>query len=109
MEKYWSKKKRSLKVGSQKFVEHAKIQRSKKSSKNLTNHVFLVPDMRLLQAIRDHGYYYRLEQHKMTNYSKPSVRSFLKYITTHKAEFLHNKKFEWALDSYIQSIASKDA
>ncbi|MGR5432233.1 DNA mismatch repair protein [Vibrio campbellii] len=78
-----------------------------RSTKNLTNHVFLVPDMRLLQAIRDHGYYYRLEQHKMTHYSKPSVRSFLKFITTHKPEYLHHKKFEWALDSYIQSIASK--
>ena len=89
------------------YCDRSKFKTGRKNSKNLTNHVFLVPDMRLLQAIRDHGYYYRLEQHKMTNYSKPSVRSFLKYITTHKAEFLHNKKFEWALDSYIQSIASK--
>lgn len=89
------------------YCDKSKFKTGNSSGKNLTNHVFLVPDIRLLQAIRDHGYYYRLEQHKMTNYSKPSVRSFLKFITTHKPEYLHTKKFEWALDSYIQSIASK--
>lgn len=89
------------------YCDKSKFRSGRKNVRNLTNHVFLVPDMRLLQAIRDHGYYYRLEQHKMTNYSKPSIRSFLKYITTHKPEFLHTKKFEWALESYIQSIASK--
>ena len=89
------------------YCDLSKFKRGRKNNKKSTNHVFLVPDMRLLQVIRDHGYYYRLEQYKMANYSKPSVRSFLKYITTHKAEFLHNKKFEWALESYIQSIASK--
>lgn len=89
------------------YCDKSKFKTGKRSGKNLTNHVFLVPDIRLLQAIRDHGYYYRLEQHKMTHYSKPSMRSFLKFITTHKPEYLHSKKFEWALDSYIQSIASK--
>lgn len=89
------------------YCDKSKFKTGNRSGKNLTNHVFLVPDIRLLQAIRDHGYYYRLEQHKMTNYSKPSVRSFLKFITTHKPEYLHTKKFEWALESYIQSIASK--
>ncbi|CAM3147088.1 DNA mismatch repair protein [Vibrio rarus] len=88
------------------YCDRSKFKRKTKDTGNLTNHVFLVPDMRLLQAIRDHGYYYRLEQHKMTHYSKPSVRSFLKYIMTHKPSFLHQKMFEWALDSYIHSIAS---
>ena len=78
-----------------------------RSQTNLTNHVFVVPDMRLLQAIRDHGYYYRLEQYKMSNYSKPSVRSFLKYITTHKPTYLHRKTLDWAISAYIDSIASK--
>ena len=89
------------------YCDKSKFKTGKKSTKNQTNHVFLVPDMRLLQAIREHGYYYRLEQHKMTHYSKPSVRSFLKYITTHKGKFLNTKTLEWALDNYIQSIASK--
>ena len=74
---------------------------------NLTNHVFVVPDMRLLQAIRDQGYCHCLEQYKMSHYSKPSVRSFLKYITTHKVSYLHTKTLDWAISSYINSIASK--
>lgn len=81
--------------------------KNRHNNNNLTNHVFVVPDMRLLQAIRDHGYYYRIEQYKMAHYTKPSVRSFLKYITTHKSTFLNNKTLEWAIDSYIESIASK--
>ena len=80
--------------------------KSVKNEKNLTNHVFIVPDKRLLLAIRDQGYYYRLEQHKMVNYKSLSVRSFLKFITTHKADFLHTKKLDWAIKSYVESIAS---
>jgi hypothetical protein len=89
------------------YCDKTKHKNRRHNSKNLTNHVFVVPDMRLLQAIRDHGYYYRLEQYKMAHYSKPSVRSFLKYITTHKSTFLDTKSLDWAIDSYIDSIASK--
>ncbi|CDT82691.1 conserved hypothetical protein [Vibrio coralliirubri] len=72
-----------------------------------TNHVFLIPDKRLLQTIRDHGYCYRLDQHKIIHYTKASVRSFLKYITSYQTELLNEKTLEWALDSYLHSIASK--
>lgn len=89
------------------YCDKTKFKNRRSYNKNLTNHVFVVPDMRLLQAIRDHGYYYRLEQHKMAHYSKPSVRSFLKFITTHKSTFLNAKSLDWAIDSYIDSIASK--
>lgn len=89
------------------YCDKSKYKRTIQDSKNLTNHVFVVPDMRLLQAIRDHGYYYRLEQYKMSHYSKPSIRSFLKFITTHEPQFLNRKTFDWLIDSYIESIASK--
>ena len=89
------------------YCDRTKHKNKRSNQNNLTNHVFVVPDMRLLQAIRDHGYYYRLEQYKMSHYSKPSVRSFLKYITTHKVSYLHTKTLDWAISSYINSIASK--
>lgn len=89
------------------YCDKSKYKRNINDSKNLTNHVFVVPDMRLLQAIRDHGYYYRLEQYKMAHYSKPSIRSFLKFVTTHEPKYLHKKMFDWLVDSYIESIASK--
>lgn len=80
--------------------------KNKAAKGNHTNHVFLIPDVRLLQAIKDHGYYYRQEQQKMSHYSKPSIRSFLKWLTTHKGTFLDRKKLEWAIQEYIKSIAS---
>jgi hypothetical protein len=89
------------------YCDKSKYKRNVADAKNLTNHVFVVPDMRLLQAIRDHGYYYRLEQYKMSHYSKPSIRSFLKFITTHEPKFLNKKSFDWLINSYIDSIASK--
>lgn len=73
----------------------------------LINHVFLIPDKRLLQSIRDHGYCYRLDQHKITQYTKASVRSFLKYIISNQLDTLNNKTLDWALDCYLHSIASK--
>ncbi|MGI9890001.1 DNA mismatch repair protein [Vibrio chagasii] len=77
------------------------------TNNNSVNHVFLIPDKRLLQAIRDDGYFYRLDQQKIFEYSKPSTRSFLKYITSYRAELLHQKSLEWALERYLLSIASK--
>ncbi|KEY90957.1 hypothetical protein CF67_29007 (plasmid) [Candidatus Photodesmus blepharus] len=76
-----------------------------KAKKN-TNHLFIVPDNRLLKAIRDQGYFYRKEQYLMCHYSKPSVRSFLKYLRTHQYQFINGKTFEWLLSNYIASIPS---
>lgn len=89
------------------YCDFSKFKGCKPPSKIQTNHVFIIPDFRLLESIRDYGYYYRLEQFKMSHYSKPSVRSFLKYIKTHEMSFVNNKKLDWAIDSYINSIASK--
>lgn len=75
-------------------------------AKSDTNHLFIVPDKRLLKAIRDNGYFYRREQYLMTNYSKPSVRSFLKYMRTHKYDFINGKTFDWLVSNYIDSIPS---
>ena len=76
-----------------------------KSGGQVANHVFIVPDMRLLEAIKNHGYYYRLEQHKITNYKSYAVRSFIKWLTTHDLKFLHTKKLSWAIDEYMNSVA----
>lgn len=83
-----------------------KMKNKRGINKCLTNHVFIIPDARLLAAIRDHGYYYRLEQHKITNYSTLSVRSFIKWLTTHTFNYLHTKRLSWAITEYIASIAS---
>ncbi|EJC7971162.1 DNA mismatch repair protein [Vibrio parahaemolyticus] len=77
-----------------------------KSDDVVANHIFIVPDQRLLEAIKSHGYYYRLEQHKITNYKSYAVRSFIKWFTTHDLDFLHTKKLNWVIDEYMKSVAS---
>ncbi|MCR9501866.1 DNA mismatch repair protein [Vibrio vulnificus] len=77
-----------------------------KSDDVVANHIFVVPDQRLLEAIKSHGYYYRLEQHKITNYRSYAVRSFIKWLTTHNLDFLHTKKLSWAIEEYMNSVAS---
>ncbi|CAH0530730.1 hypothetical protein CTH30272_03072 [Allocatenococcus thiocycli] len=89
------------------YCDESKFKATSSSDKSRTNHVFIVPSPELLESIRDHGYFYRLEQKKMGNYSKASVRSFLKYSTTHKSSYLHNKTLDWLIKKYIQSIASE--
>lgn len=96
------------------FVQDYRFYCNKSHTKNrwikdqdLTNHVFLIPDKRFLQMIRDHGYGYRLDHHKITHYTKASVRSFLKYITSYQTELLNDKTLDWAIDRYLHSIASK--
>ncbi|MDF9399087.1 DNA mismatch repair protein [Vibrio sp. 1180_3] len=88
------------------LYDHSK-NKNGKAIERKTNHVFVVPDRRLLKAIRDHGYFLRLEQQMMRNYSQPTVRSFLKYMRTHKSEFIHGKRFDWLVDQYVQSIPTE--
>lgn len=74
------------------------------ASKNKTNHVFVVLDHRLLAAIRDHGYFFRVEQKKISKYKEPSIRSFLKFMLTNNVQFLSGKKLEWLIEQYLLSI-----
>lgn len=74
------------------------------ASKDKTNHLFLVVDKRLLAAIRDFGYAYRLDHHKMAKYRTPSLRSFIMFMRTHKPKFLHGKELDWLIKLYINSI-----
>lgn len=77
-----------------------------KKNHNLTNHVFIVPDVKLIRLIAEQGYYYRLDQRKMLNYKSSAVQSFIKWITTHKGKFLNTKKLDWLIDEFLASIAS---
>ncbi|WP_428774882.1 DNA mismatch repair protein [Vibrio sp.] len=77
-----------------------------RSDGTVANHVFVIPDRSLLKSIKEHGYFLRLEQILMSNYSKPGVRSFIKYMTTHKASYINGKKLDWLVDKYIESIPS---
>lgn len=74
------------------------------ASKNKTNHIFVVIDHRLLAAIRDHGYFFRAEQKKISKYKEPSVKSFLKFMLTNNVKFLSGKKLEWLMEQYLSSI-----
>ncbi|ENM5835494.1 DNA mismatch repair protein [Vibrio metoecus] len=86
------------------FHDPSKNKRHSISAKNKTNHIFVVLDQRLLAAIRDHGYFYRLEQKKMVKYRSPSTRSFLKFVLTNKLSFLSGKQINWLIDQYLNSM-----
>ncbi|MFL7013656.1 DNA mismatch repair protein [Enterovibrio norvegicus] len=86
------------------YHDSSKKKNPKVSTSNKTNHVFVVLDRRLLSAIRDHGYFYRLEQVKMTHYKTPTLRSFLKFCLTNKHSFLSGKQLDWLIKQYLESI-----
>lgn len=70
------------------------------------NHVFIVPDMSLLKAIGHKGYLPRADQLLMKNYSKPSLKSFLKFVLTHDPEFYDGRTLDWLISQYRKSMAS---
>ncbi len=86
--------------------DSAKIKNGMADKKQSANHVFVIPDQYLLEAIKNHGYYYRLEQHKMTHYNSYAVRSFIKWMTTHEPNFFNTKRLSWAIEEYMASLAS---
>lgn len=79
--------------------------KSKKGDK-LTNHVFIIPDVKLVSLIAQKGYFLRLNQRKMQNYKSSSVQSFIKWLATHETKFINTKKLDWVIDEYLSSIAS---
>jgi hypothetical protein len=94
-----------------KFVDDFRLCYDSSKNKNgkgsrSTNHVFLVLDRRLIDAILNYGYYYRIEQHKIMHYRSPALRSFLKWIKTHEPQYLNGKKLAWTLAEYAKSVAS---
>ncbi|WP_217529302.1 DNA mismatch repair protein [Vibrio metschnikovii] len=86
------------------FVHDPMKNKRKGTSQNKTNHIFVVLDYRLLAAIRDHGYFFRAEQRKISKYKEPSIRSFLKFMLTNNVQFLSGKKLEWLIGQYLLSI-----
>lgn len=86
------------------YHDKSKVKNQRIAGRNKTNHLFVVPDERLLQAIRDYGYLYRLEQQKFTHYRTPSLRSFLKFILTNKGTFIHGKTLRWLINQYLTSM-----
>jgi hypothetical protein len=86
------------------YHDKSKVKNQGIAKNNTTNHLFVVPDERLLQAIRDYGYLYRLEQAKFTHYRTPSLRSFLKFVLTNKGSFIHGKTLKWLVNQYIDSM-----
>ncbi|MCY9874023.1 DNA mismatch repair protein [Vibrio barjaei] len=73
---------------------------------NAINHIFIIPDMSLLKAIGRTGYLPRADQLLIKNYSKPSVKSFLKFVLTHEPSFYDGKKLDWLIDQYRNSMTS---
>lgn len=95
------------------YCDHSKLRRSTKERNEkgdvvtAANHIFLVPSPQLLQAIRFKGYFKASEQASIANYSKPSVKSFLKYLGTHKRTFVEAKTLDYMIGEYVASIASE--
>lgn len=90
-----------------KFVfDTSKKNFSKIQTSNDCNHILLVPDNSLLEMIRDHGYFKRSDQEKIPNYNGDLIKSFIKWVKTHKATFINTKKLTWAIDQYINSLAT---
>ncbi|RSD30474.1 DNA mismatch repair protein [Vibrio pectenicida] len=84
----------------------SKNKNGKNKGNAVANHVFVILERSLLKSIKDHGFFLREEQFLMANYSQPSIRSFLKYLKTHKKQFASGKKLDWMMEQYIQSMAS---
>ncbi|MGR5269751.1 hypothetical protein ACPV5R_18585 [Vibrio astriarenae] len=74
------------------------------SKKESINHVLVVVHEDFLSLMSEARYFRRLDQFKMANYSKPSVRSFIKFVTTNKNQFLHKKRLLWVVDYYLSSM-----
>ena len=87
------------------FCYNSKMNKNKKGNDtNSVNHIFVILDPSLLISIRDHGCWLREEQQFMSNYTKPLLRNFLKYVLTHTQEFISKKKLNCAIEMYIKSI-----
>jgi hypothetical protein len=43
---------------------------------------------------------------KIPNYNGDLIKSFIKWVKTHRYQFLNTKKLVWAIDQYINSLAT---
>ncbi|MCG3883359.1 DNA mismatch repair protein [Photobacterium leiognathi] len=85
-------------------TDRSKHKNKRGDGRSLTNHVFIIPDHRLLQSIREYGHFKRNQQWKMSSYRRAPVRSFIKFLTTNKPDYVRGKKLSWMVNRYMSSF-----
>ncbi|EGR1604158.1 MULTISPECIES: DNA mismatch repair protein [Vibrio] len=94
-------------VESFRFCYDSSKDKNKRSDKQATNHVFIVLNNQLVEAIVDYPTkHFRKDQYKIANYNSLPLRSLIKWLTTNEPDYLHTKKMEWVIDRYIDSVAT---
>jgi hypothetical protein len=94
-------------VESFRFCYDSSKDKNKLSEKPSTNHVFIVLNTQLVEAIIDYPTkHFRKDQYKIANYNSLPLRSLIKWLTTNEPHYLHTKKLEWVIDRYIVSVAT---
>ena len=69
-----------------------------------TNHVFIVLRAEMLDLLQSQGYITRSMQSRMKNYSKPTVKAFIKFVLANKGSFIHGKELDFFIKKYRESL-----